>query len=29
MIIVKMKFDYFCERLGLVDNTSLAKRECS
>jgi hypothetical protein len=22
------KFEYFCERLGLVENASLTKREC-
>jgi hypothetical protein len=24
----KTKFEYFCERLGLVENVSLAEREC-
>jgi len=24
----KTKFEYFCERLGLVENASLAEREC-
>jgi hypothetical protein len=24
----KKKLEYFCERLGLVENTSLAEREC-
>jgi len=23
-----MKFEYFCERLGLVENASLAERDC-
>ena len=26
--LVKTKFEYFRERLGLVENASLAKREC-
>jgi hypothetical protein len=26
--LAKTKFEYFHERLGLVENTSLAKREC-
>jgi hypothetical protein len=26
--LAKTKFEYFCERLGLVENTSLAEREC-
>jgi hypothetical protein len=26
--LVKMKFEYFCERLGMVENASLAEREC-
>jgi hypothetical protein len=26
--LAKTKFEYFCERLGLVENASLAKREC-
>jgi hypothetical protein len=28
MIIAKTKFEYFLERLGLVENTSLVEREC-
>jgi hypothetical protein len=24
----RMKFEYFCERLGLVQNASLDEREC-
>jgi hypothetical protein len=24
----RTKFEYFCERLGLVENASLAEREC-
>jgi hypothetical protein len=27
-LLAKMKFEYFHERLGLVENASLAKREC-
>jgi hypothetical protein len=27
-LLAKMNFEYFCERLGLVDNISLAEREC-
>ena len=27
--LAKMKFEYFRERLGLVENSSLDKRECS
>jgi hypothetical protein len=27
-LLSKMKFEYFHERLGLVENTSLAEREC-
>jgi hypothetical protein len=26
--LARMKLEYFCERLGLVDNASLAEREC-
>jgi hypothetical protein len=26
--LAKTKFEYFRERLGLVENTSLAEREC-
>jgi hypothetical protein len=26
--LARMKFEYFCERLGLVENASLAEREC-
>jgi hypothetical protein len=26
--LARMKFEYFRERLGLVENASLAKREC-
>ena len=26
--LAKTKFEYFCERLGLVENASLAEREC-
>jgi hypothetical protein len=26
--LARTKFEYFCERLGLVENASLAKREC-
>jgi hypothetical protein len=26
--LAKKKFEYFCEILGLVENTSLAEREC-
>jgi hypothetical protein len=26
--LARMKFKYFCERLGLVENASLAEREC-
>jgi hypothetical protein len=26
--LAKTKFEYFCERLGLVENTSLDEREC-
>jgi hypothetical protein len=26
--LAKMKFEYFCERLGLVENASLPEREC-
>jgi hypothetical protein len=26
--LAKMKFEYFHERLGLVENASLAEREC-
>jgi hypothetical protein len=27
-LLSKKKFEYFHERLGLVENASLAKREC-
>jgi hypothetical protein len=27
-LLAKTKFEYFCERLGLVENGSLAEREC-
>jgi hypothetical protein len=26
--LAKTKFEYFCERLGLVENASLVEREC-
>ena len=26
--LARMKFEYFCERLGLVENASLTEREC-
>ena len=26
--LAKTKFEYLCERLGLVENASLAEREC-
>jgi hypothetical protein len=26
--LAKTKFEYFCERLGLVENASLDEREC-
>jgi hypothetical protein len=26
--LARTKFEYFCERLGLVENASLGKREC-
>jgi hypothetical protein len=26
--LAKMKFEYFCERLVLVENASLVEREC-
>jgi hypothetical protein len=26
--LAKTKFEYFCERLGLMENASLTKREC-
>jgi hypothetical protein len=27
-LLARIKFEYFCERLGLVKNASLAEREC-
>ena len=27
-LLARMKFEYFCDRLGLVENASLAEREC-
>jgi hypothetical protein len=26
--LTKTKFEYLCDRLGMAENTSLAKREC-
>ena len=26
--LTRMKFEYFCDRLGVTENVSLAEREC-
>jgi hypothetical protein len=26
--LTRMKFDYFCDKLGMAENSSLAERKC-